>query len=68
MSRCLDKTGGIKMKDYRLEKLANVLVNYSTKVKPGDNVCVSGEESALPFIKEVTKAGSFSRRKCEMVC
>ena len=43
------------MKDYRLEKLANVLVNYSTKVKPGDNVCVSGEESALPFIKEVTK-------------
>ena len=32
------------MKDYRLEKLAKVLVNYSTKVKPGDNVCVSGEE------------------------
>ena len=26
------------MKDYRLEKLAKVLVNYSTKVKPGDNV------------------------------
>ena len=43
------------MKDYRLEKLAKVLVEYSTKVKPGDNVCISGEESSLPFIKEVAK-------------
>lgn len=43
------------MKDYRLERLAKVLVEYSTKIKVGDNVCVSGEESALPFIKEVVK-------------
>lgn len=43
------------MKDYRLEKLAKVLVEYSTGVKPGDNVCVSGEESTMPFIKEVVK-------------
>ena len=43
------------MKDYRLEKLAKVLVEYSTAVKPGDNVCVSGEESTMPFIKEVVK-------------
>ena len=43
------------MKDQRLEKLARVLVEYSTGVKPGDNVCVSGEDSAIPFIKEVAK-------------
>ena len=43
------------MKDQRLEKLAKVLVEYSTGVKPGDNVCVSGEDSAIPFIKEVVK-------------
>lgn len=43
------------MKDIRLEKLAEVLVKYSTKVKPGDNVCISGEDCSLPFIKEVTK-------------
>ena len=43
------------MKDNRLEKLAEVLVKYSTKVKPGDNVCVSGEDCAIPFIKAVAK-------------
>ena len=45
----------VTMKDQRLEKLARVLVEYSTGVKPGDNVCVSGEDSAIPFIKEVVK-------------
>ena len=45
----------VTMKDQRLEKLARVLVEYSTGVKPGDNVCVSGEDSAIPFIKEVAK-------------
>lgn len=44
------------MKDLRLEKLANVLVNYSTKVKDGDLVCISGEYETLPFIIEVSKA------------
>ncbi len=43
------------MRDERLEKLAEVLVSYSTKVKAGDDVCVSGEEASLPFIKEVSK-------------
>lgn len=44
------------MRDERLEKLAEVLVNYSTKVKAGDRVAISGEDSALPFIKAITRA------------
>lgn len=44
------------MKDERLEKLAEVLVNYSTKVKKGDKVAISAEEGALPFIKAVARA------------
>lgn len=44
------------MKDERLEKLADVLVNYSTKVKKGDRVAISAEEGALPFIKAVARA------------
>ena len=44
------------MRDDRLKKLAKVLVTYSTKVKPGDLVCVSAEDGCLPFIKEVSKA------------
>ena len=44
------------MKDERLEKLAEVLVCYSTNVQDGDAVCISGEDAALPFIKAVARA------------
>ena len=44
------------MRDERLEKLADVLVNYSTKVKKGDRVAISAEDAALPFIKAVARA------------
>lgn len=44
------------MKDERLEKLAEVLVQYSTKVKPGDLVSISAEDAALPFIQAVARA------------
>ncbi len=44
------------MKDERLEKLAEVLVSYSTKVKKGDKVAISAEDGALPFIKAVARA------------
>lgn len=44
------------MKDNRLEKLAEVLVCYATEVKEGDDVCISAEDAALPFIKAVAKA------------
>lgn len=44
------------MRDERLEKLADVLVNYATDVKAGDQVAISGEDCALPFLKAVAKA------------
>ncbi|WP_317854114.1 aminopeptidase [Chakrabartyella piscis] len=46
------------MKDDRLEKLAEVLVNYSTGVKAGDRVAISAEDCALPFVKAVAKAAT----------
>ena len=53
------------MKDQRLEKLAKVLVEYATNVLPGDTVCISAEDAALPFIKavsaEVVKRGGILR-------
>ncbi len=44
------------MKDLRLEKLADLIVNYSVKVKPGDYVFIICDEVASPFMIEVTKA------------
>ncbi|MBU3202029.1 aminopeptidase [Clostridium estertheticum] len=43
------------MADQRLNKLARLLVNYSTKVKPGDFVFVSCDEVARPWMVEVVK-------------
>lgn len=43
------------MKDLRLEKLANILVNYSTNIKSGDKVYISAEYSCVDFIKVVSK-------------
>lgn len=47
---------GQPMKDNRLEKLAEVLVCYATEVKQGDEVCISAEDAALPFLKAVARA------------
>jgi aminopeptidase len=41
------------MKDPRLEKLADVLVNYSTEIKTGDKVIIQGSTLAEPLLKEV---------------
>ena len=41
------------MTDLRLIKLADVLVNYSTKVKTGDWVHISAGWQALPLVREV---------------
>ena len=41
------------MRDPRLEKLADVLVNYSVGVKPGHLVRISGPPVAQPLIIEV---------------
>jgi len=41
------------MSDPRLEKLADVLVNYSTRVKNGDLVAIRGDPIAWPAIEAV---------------
>lgn len=43
------------MADPRVVSLAKTLVNYSTKVKPGDLVVITGSPVALPLIKEVVR-------------
>lgn len=51
------------MKDQRVEKLADLLVNYSVGIKPGDKVMLEGNELARPLILEiyrkVLQAGGF---------
>lgn len=41
------------MRDNRLEKLADMLVNYSVQVKAGDRVAIQGSTTAAPLIKPV---------------
>jgi aminopeptidase len=43
------------MSDPRTSKLADILINYSTKVQPGDWVIVSGNSVALPLAREVVE-------------
>jgi aminopeptidase len=43
------------MADPRIDKLAHLLVNYSTKVKPGEWVLVSGNVVAVPLIEAITR-------------
>jgi aminopeptidase len=51
------------MSDPRVKKLAQIMVNYSLKVKPGQQVHLQtsplADEFNLAFIEEVTKAGGF---------
>ncbi len=44
------------MSDIRLQRLADVLVNYSTEVKPGEWVGILGDVTALPALREVFNA------------
>jgi aminopeptidase len=39
------------MADLRVEKLADLLVNYSIEVRPGDKVLIQGESLAEPLIR-----------------
>ena len=56
------------MRDARLDKLANVIVNYSTGVKPGQLVRITGEPTALPLLEAIyeacIKAGANPYLKC----
>jgi aminopeptidase len=55
------------LKDSRISALADILVNYSVEVKPGDVVLITGTELAQPLMEEVytavLKAGAFPRLK-----
>ena len=41
------------MTDPRVAKLAELLVNYSVAVKPGDKVAIQGESLAEPLLKAI---------------
>ncbi len=41
------------MRDPRVEKLADVLVNYSVEVKPGEKVLIQGGSIAEPLLKAI---------------
>ncbi len=41
------------MADIRMERLADILVNYSTKVQPGDWVGVLGNVDSLPILRSI---------------
>jgi aminopeptidase len=42
--------------DSRLRKLAGILVNYSTKVKPGDKVLIQDNNVEAPFVRALVEA------------
>ena len=44
------------MTDLRMKRLADLLVNYSTEVKPGEWVGILGDVQSLPIIREVYAA------------
>lgn len=56
------------MRDERLDKLAHLLVAYSTQVKPGQIVRITGDPVALPLLEAVyeqaLKAGAHPYLKC----
>ncbi len=53
--------------DNRLEKLAKLLVNYSTKVKKDEFVFISCDEVALPFAKAVYKEATLKGAHVECI-
>ena len=44
------------MKDPRIRKMAEVLVNYSTEMKKGDKVYISGSDITMPLLKELFRS------------
>lgn len=56
------------MRDSRLDKLAKVIVEYSTGIKPGQLVRITGEPVALPLLEAIyeacLKAGANPFLKC----
>ncbi|MCI3919953.1 aminopeptidase [Paenibacillus sp. TRM 82003] len=58
------------MADERIVKLADILVNHSLKVQPGEKILISGSTSAIPLIKEVyrsvLRAGGYPHTNVEI--
>ena len=50
------------MPDIRHEKMAQVLINYSLRVKAGQKLLISGAPIALPLIRECYVAESAATR------
>ncbi len=44
------------MKDIRLEKLARLVVEYSTKIKKDDKIFIKGDDCSIPFITAISEA------------
>lgn len=44
------------MKDPRQKRLAELLVNFSIRVKPGDKVLINNWNAEIPFMKEIVNA------------
>ena len=44
------------MTDPRIEKLAQLLVNYCIRVKPGDRVALNSSSAAIPLVNETLRA------------
>jgi aminopeptidase len=48
--------GGFVMKDQRLTRLANILVNHSCRVRPGEKVLISNVNAEPAFVRELVDA------------
>jgi len=57
------------LRDPRLDKLARVLIEYSTQIKPGQIVRLTGAPVAIPLLEALyeaaLKAGAFPYVKCQ---
>lgn len=49
--------------DPRLRKLADVLINYSTNLRPGENVLIEAIEVPTPFVRAVIQTAVEARAK-----
>lgn len=61
---------GEEMTDYRIEKLAQLLVSYSADVQPGNQVVIEGGVVAAPLLREIYRqvllAGAFPYMNVEL--
>src|SRR4030042_2728917 len=49
----MNQSGDLTMSDLRIEKLADLLVNYSVNVKKGDKVAIQGDSITEPLLKAI---------------